>query len=181
MSAPGGAVEAVVDEGLHFEALFHRHYNRVAIAIVRVVHDPARAEEIAVEAFWRLWKNPRAARESYVAAWLYRTALRLALDELRKQTRRIRRESQGDERQPPPSPEEAHAAEQERERVRLVLASLDARQAELLLLRSNDLSYAEVARAMDINPSSVGTLISRAQQAFRREYVTRYGEPGNER
>jgi RNA polymerase sigma-70 factor (ECF subfamily) len=62
-----------------------------------------------------------------------------------------------------------------------VLASLDARQAELLLLRSNELSYAEVAAALELNPSSVGTLISRAQQAFRKEYVGRYGEPNYER
>jgi RNA polymerase sigma-70 factor (ECF subfamily) len=83
--------------------------------------------------------------------------------------------------QSPTTPEEAHAAEEERDRVRVVLAFLDARQAELLLLRSNDLSYAEVATALDLNPASVGTLISRAQQAFRKEYVTRYGEPNNER
>ena len=37
-----------------------------------------------------------------------------------------------------PSPEAAHAAAQERDRIRLVLAALESRQAELLLLRSND-------------------------------------------
>jgi hypothetical protein len=31
-----------------------------------------------------------------------------------------------------------------------------------------------------VNPNSVGTQISRAQQAFRKEYIKRYGEPGNE-
>ena len=59
----------------------------------------------------------------------------------------------------------------------VVLASLEAKQAELLLLRSNDLSYQEVAAALDLNPSSVGTLLSRAQAAFRKEYVKLYGEP----
>ncbi len=59
--------------------------------------------------------------------------------------------------------------------MRLVLAALDERQAELLLLRSSGLSYEEVASAADVNPSSVGTLISRAQQAFRKEYLKQYG------
>jgi RNA polymerase sigma-70 factor (ECF subfamily) len=104
----------------------------------------------------------------------------MALDELRKQARRIRHESEQANRQPAQTPEEAHAIEEERNRVRLILASLDARQAELLLLRSNDLSYAEVAAALDLNPSSVGTLISRAQQAFRKEYVKQYGERTND-
>jgi RNA polymerase sigma-70 factor (ECF subfamily) len=105
----------------------------------------------------------------------------MALDDLRKESRRLRHESRHTNRQQALTPEQSHAAEEERDRVRLVLASLDARQAELLLLRNNDLSYADVAAALDLNPSSVGTLISRAQQAFRKEYLTQYGEPTFER
>ena len=185
MNAPDKAIEAAIpavpDAAFDFEAFFHVHYERIARAVVRVVRDPARAEEIAVEAFWKFWRNPKTARGSQAGGWLYRTAARMALDELRKESRRIRHESQPVNRQPDRTPEEAHAATEERERVRLVLASLDMRQAELLLLRSNDLSYAEVAAALDLNPSSVGTLISRAQQAFRKEYVKQYGEPNYER
>ena len=60
--------------------------------------------------------------------------------------------------------------------MRQVLATLDPRQAGLLLLRSSGLSYGELADALEINPASVGTLLSRAQQAFRKEYIKRYGE-----
>jgi RNA polymerase sigma-70 factor (ECF subfamily) len=182
VSAPGKAIQAaVLEEPFDFETFFHVHYERIARAIVRVVRDPARAEEIAVEAFWKFCRNPRAAQGGQAGGWLYRTAVRMALDELRKEARRIRHESR--QANPPAArtPEEAHAATEERDRVRVVLASLDARQAELLLLRSNDLSYAEVAASLDLNPSSIGTLISRAQQAFRKEYVKQYGEPAYER
>jgi RNA polymerase sigma-70 factor (ECF subfamily) len=179
---PGRALEAIaLDEAFDFESVFHTHYGAIARAIVRVVRDPARAEEIAAETFWKLWRNPKAAQIGQTGGWLYRTAIRLALDDLKKEARRIRRESQQTSREPARTPEEAHVATEERDRVRLVLASLDARQAELLLLRSNDLSYAEVAAVLDLNPSSVGSLISRAQQAFRKEYVNQYGEPANER
>jgi RNA polymerase sigma-70 factor (ECF subfamily) len=182
VNAPDKAIEAAIPEdAFDFETFFHVHYERIARAVVRVVRDPARAEEIAVEAFWKLWRSPKIAQGSQAGGWLYRTAARMALDELRKESRRIRHESQPVNRQPHPTPEEAHAATEERDRVRLVLASLDLRQAELLLLRSNDLSYAEVAAALDLSPSSVGTLISRAQQAFRKEYVKQYGEPNYER
>ena len=178
MNAPENATEAAVPgNAFDFETFFQVHYEQIARVIVRVVRDPARAEEIAVEAFWKLWRNPKATQGGQPGGWLYRTAVRMALDELRKEARRIRHESRQTNRPPTPTPEEAHAAAEQRDRVRLVLASLDARQAELLLLRSNDLSYAEVAAALDLNPSSVGTLISRAQQAFRKEYVTQYGEP----
>ena len=62
-----------------------------------------------------------------------------------------------------------------------MLAVIDRRQAELLLLRSQDLSYEEVASTLEMNPASIGTLLSRAQNAFRKEYIKRYGEKhGNE-
>jgi len=60
--------------------------------------------------------------------------------------------------------------------VRQVLASLKPVQAAMLLLRSEGLSYAELAAALNLNPASVGTLLARAGQAFKKEYVIRYGE-----
>jgi RNA polymerase sigma-70 factor, ECF subfamily len=181
VSAPGNTIEATIPNGaLDFEAIFHLHYEHIARAIARVVRDRARAEEIAAETFWKFWRTPKAAQSGQAGGWLYRTAIRMALDELKKEGRRIRRESRRANTQPADTPEEMHAATEERDRVRMILASLDKRQAELLLLRSNDLSYLEIAAVLDLNPSSVGTLISRAQQVFRKEYVNRYGEPTHE-
>lgn len=170
-----------VDEPTGFESVFHRHYEPVARAVARVVRDTARAEEIAAEVFWKFWRNPKVSADGYTAGWLYKTAIRMALDELKKEARRLRRESTQPNPLPAQTPEEAHAASEERNRVRLILAALPPKQAELLLLRHSDLSYAEVAAALGMNPASVGTLIGRAQQAFRKEYVNQYGEPEYER
>jgi RNA polymerase sigma-70 factor (ECF subfamily) len=38
------------------------------------------------------------------------------------------------------------------------------------------LTYAELAAALNLNPASVGALLARAGQAFKKEYVKRYGE-----
>jgi RNA polymerase sigma-70 factor (ECF subfamily) len=158
-----------------FESCFHTNYARIARAIARIVGDPGRAEELAVEAFWKLWRTPQAHGEN-AGGWLYRTAVRLGLNDLRGHERRARYELQADAPPAVPNPEEAHAAEQEREQVRRVLAALEPRDAELLLLRSHGLTYEELAAAIDVKPASIGTLISRAQQAFRKEYVKQYGE-----
>lgn len=163
-----------------FEAFFHEHYERIIRVVARVVRDPARAEEIAVEAFWKLWRNPKAQGER-ASGWVHRTAVRLALDELRREARKMRSERAMDGPNPAPSPEQVRVEEQAREQVRHTLVCLDSRSAELLLLRSHGLSYGEVAGALNLNPASVGTLLARAQQAFRKEYVKRYGEPSNER
>jgi RNA polymerase sigma-70 factor (ECF subfamily) len=166
-------------ETFDFEAFFVAHYDRIARAVARVVGDPARAEDLAAEAFWKLWRNPRAQGEK-AGGWLYRTAMRMALNDLRKDARRLRYERESGSAEGSLTPEEAHAAAEERHHVRQVLAVLEERQAELLLLRSSGLSYDEVAAAADVNPASVGTLISRAQQAFRKEYLKQHGRERNQ-
>ena len=171
MNAPEQAIEAAdLARPFDFESLFHAHYGRIARTIARVVRDHGRAEEIAVEVFWKFWRSGNAPQGDRAGGWLYRTAVRMALDELRKHARRILNESEARPR-PVETPEDVHAATQERDRIRFVLASLDRRQSEMLLLRSDGLSYHEIASALELNPASVGTLLSRAQQAFRKEYV----------
>jgi RNA polymerase sigma factor (sigma-70 family) len=178
VNAPSDVVleaATTADTAIDIEALFRARFDRIARVIARVVRDPARAEELAVEAFVRLWRTPRA-HTPQAEAWLYRTAVRLGLDELRRQKRRERYESVVAAIRRVPTPEQIHAAGEEQERVRAVLASLPVREAELLLLRSHDLSYSELAAALDIHPASLGTLLARAQKSFRKEYVRRYGQ-----
>lgn len=163
------------EAGFDLETIFRAQYERIARVIARVIRDPARAEELAVEVFLKLGRNRQAQGEK-AEGWLYRTAVRMSLNELRGQTRRTRYERLPGFVRRPPTPEEIRATTEEQERVRWVLSVIEERQAELLLLRSDGLSYDEVASALDLNPASVGTLLSRAQHAFRKEYVKRYGE-----
>jgi RNA polymerase sigma-70 factor (ECF subfamily) len=163
------------DAPFDFEQTFRAQYERIARVIAGVVQDPARAEELAVEVFLKLWRNPKAHGEK-AGAWLYRTAVRKALDELRRRTRRARYESLFGFHSPVPTPEEVRTASEEQARVRQVLAIIEPRPAELLLLRSQGFSYEELASALDLNPASIGTLLSRAQEAFRKEYIKRYGQ-----
>ena len=163
------------ETAFNLETIFRAQYERVASIIARVVRDPARAEELAVEVFLKLKRNPQAQGQN-TEGWLYRVAVRMGLDELRRQTRRARYESLFGYKQASLTPEEIWAAREERERVRLVLGVMDRRRAELLVLRSHGLSYQEVASVLDLNVASVGTLLIRAQQAFRKEYIKRYGE-----
>jgi RNA polymerase sigma factor (sigma-70 family) len=160
------------------DALFRAHYRRVAGMIARVVRDPARAEELAVEVFLKLWRNS-SAQGDHAEGWLYRVALRAGLDELRRQSRRARYErllSFVRSTPSPTTPEQLHSDAEQQERVRSVLSALPQRQAEFLVLRSHGFSYDELALTLSLNPSSVGTLLSRAQQSFRKEFIKRYGQ-----
>jgi RNA polymerase sigma-70 factor, ECF subfamily len=177
VNAPSEAVAAFPAEEspFDFDATFRAQYPRIARVIARVVRDRARAEELAVEVFLKLWRHPQAHGEQ-AEGWLYRAAVRKALDELRRETRRARHDRLLGFIGPAPTPEEVRAATEEQQRVRLVLAVLEPRQAELLILRGDGLSYREMASTLDLNPASIGTLLNRARHAFRKEYIKRYGK-----
>jgi len=179
-AAREGVVEMSFDDAkLDLETIFQAEYERIARVIAGVIRDPARAEELAVEVFLKWERTPKAQGEG-TEGWLYRAAVRIALNELRRKTLRNRYEhllgfvTSG--RTGGSTPHEIYAAQEEQQRVRLVLSVLDPRQAELLLLRSNDLSYQELASILSLNPSSVGTLLSRALEAFRKEFIQRFGK-----
>jgi len=164
---PGGEVRCDV------ESVFHLQYGRIARVIARVIRDPARAEELAVEVFLKWSKTPQAPGEN-VEGWLYRAAVRAGQDELRRQIRRSRYERLFSFVRGAPTPEEILAVRQEQQRVDVVLSVLKPQQAELLVLRSHGLSFEELASTLDLNPASVGTLLSRAQESFRKEFIRRY-------
>jgi len=62
------------------------------------------------------------------------------------------------------------ARREERRAVRAALARLNERQAQLLILRQMEFSYAECAAIVGVAPASVGALLARAARAFREAY-----------
>jgi|GEM_PF-967718 len=144
------------------ETIFHAQYEQIARVIARVLRDPARAEELAVEVFLKWSRNPKAQGEDS-QAWLYRVAVRTGLDELRRETRRTRRRSLLRFVGYAPIPEDVRASREDQERVRVVLAAIQPRQAELLVRRTQGLSYEELACALDLKPASIGTFLNGQQ------------------
>jgi RNA polymerase sigma-70 factor (ECF subfamily) len=163
--------------GDRLDELFRANYARLARVVGRIVHDQARAEEIAADVFIR-WQRHPSAHGDGAEGWLYRTAVRQALDAWRRDRRWARVEAVlAHVGIAPRTPADLHAGAEERRHVRAVLASLRSRDAALLLLWAEDVSYAAIAAAVGVQPTSVGSLLRRAQDAFRKEYEARYGQP----
>ena len=163
------------DSADNFDVLFVSNYGALTRLIYRVVGDAGWAEELAAEAFWKLHCKPLASNHN-LAGWLYRTGLRLALDNLKKRKRRAHYEGLAPAPGAMQSPEEAVVQQEQETRVRQVLAAIKPEQAVLLVLRSEGHSLGEIASTLCLNPGSVGTLLARADMAFRKEFVNRYGE-----
>lgn len=170
-----GAPSRTADETTTlFEQVFLEHYPRVVRIIGRVVSDRARAEQLASDVFWKLFRHGRNALDQQVGAWLYRAALSAALDALRVAGRRSRHEAaaavETTRAARPRDPLADMLLEERRAQVQTTLRRLKRRDARLLLLRAAGLTYEEVARTLGLNPRSVGTLLNRAEAAFEREH-----------
>ena len=153
-----------------FEELFTRHYPRVRGVAMRIVGDPAEAEELALDVFLKLYRHP-LDDDANVTGWLYRVVTNDAFNARRARRRRLgwsrrlaQREPLRDELDDPLA---IVTGRDEARRVRAALDRLPERQRNALLLRASGLSYAEVAAAVDVRPGSIGTLLARAEQALR--------------
>jgi len=151
-----------------FESIFREHQNGVYGWIVRIVRDPATAEDLTIETFWRIYRaRARFDATRELGPWARRIATRLAYDHLK--AARPETVLLGDIPQPAAADEGVSSA------IRLAFAGLPPRLrevAELALIEEK--SYAEVAQALAI---SVGAVKSRAFRAVRllRKTLRRLG------
>ena len=161
------------DEG-EFRAVFLQHYARIVAILVRLLGDLSHAEEVANDAFWRLYRQPALQVDGNVGGWLYRTATNLGIDALRASDRRRQyEEAAGGARQEGKAagPLDDLLREEKCRRVRVVLASIKPTQAQLLILRSSGFSYKELAEALNVKMSGIGTMLNRAEEEFRNRYL----------
>jgi RNA polymerase sigma-70 factor (ECF subfamily) len=158
---------------LELEAAFEEHWPAVCRTLYTLVGDWSEAEDLALEAFWRLYKRPPRDLRN-VGGWLYRVATNLGLNALRARKRRQRHEEEAGalrlQRRDVLSPSEEVERRETRERVRHILAQMRPRAARMLILRYADYAYAEIADMVGVAPGSVGTLLARAERDFERRY-----------
>ncbi|MGQ0680074.1 MAG: sigma-70 family RNA polymerase sigma factor [Actinomycetota bacterium] len=150
-----------------FDTLFLAEYQRVVSIAQRVLCSRAEAEDVAQEVFLAYHLKPPAAQD-FAPAWLHRAAWHAALNKLRGNRRRQRREA-----------DHADGAEQstdglaerqvDRQVVREAMGRLPARSAAVLALRYSGLSYAEVAEALGVKAGQIGTMLRRAEVKLRQE------------
>ncbi len=161
-----------------------QHYGRRIVSFfVRYGADGGTAEDLAQEAFLRIYR----ARDRYeptarFSTWLHRILHRLAMNEgTRNRWRRaVSLSTRGDEEESPALPELAeeetegpaeHLDQQEvRQQVRDAVAALPENQRTALVLnRFQGLSYEEVAEVLEMKIPAVKSLLFRARENVRKQ------------
>jgi RNA polymerase sigma-70 factor (ECF subfamily) len=168
---------------LNIRQLFERHYPSLVWYLHGRLGDRDLAEDLAQEAFVRLIDKPPREPD----AWLYVVAGNLARDARRGEMRRARHlaivDTAGGSAElpdPAPSADAIMCVAEESALVRETLALLPERDAALLVMRADDVSYREIAAAIGVAPTSVGPLLARAQQRFIRALGNRAHDRGSD-
>jgi RNA polymerase sigma-70 factor (ECF subfamily) len=153
-----------------FEVLFASEYARVVGIANRVLADTHEAEDVAQEVFIDFHRLHSATAE-YAPAWLHRAAAHASLNRLRGARRRLKREvaQAMDEGERTLDPQKQLEIDEDRRRVREALGRMAPKPAAVLVLRASGLSYAEVAQALGVGISQIGTLLRRAEDTLRKE------------
>ena len=152
-----------------FQVLVHRHLQRSLALARRMTASASDAEEIAQEAFLRVWTSAPRWRVEGAAfrTWLYRIVVNLCLDRGRRKPF-APLEDAGDPSDPSP---DALAQLEQQETVRRVadaVASLPDRQrAALVLSYYEGMSNAEAAAVLGVSVSGLEALLVRARRGLR--------------
>lgn len=160
---------------MSFETLFGSLYPHLVRYLEGMTGDGDLAQDLAQEAFLRLWERGPEGPETASKVWLFRVATNLARDQARMERTRHRILGALPSPPPIPSPEGEVERRQVAEAVHRVLKGLSPRDRALLLLRHEGFTYREVAEAVGVAPGSVGTLLARAQRRFVRALETGEG------
>jgi RNA polymerase sigma-70 factor (ECF subfamily) len=155
-----------------FEEVVRRHQRRVYGVALRIVRSHAVADDVTQEAFLRAWRSlDRFELGRPFGPWVCRIAANLAINHVRSP--RAREEGLGEDHTEAPSGRPGpldHALEEEARRVLdAAIGGLPTEQRAVFVLRAvEEMSYHEIADALQISPGTVMSRLFRARQRLAR-------------
>jgi RNA polymerase sigma-70 factor (ECF subfamily) len=163
-----------------FEVLLDRHRKPLVSFFSRMVRDQALAEDLAQEAFLRVYQaRHRYQPEAKFTTWLYRIATNLALNALRdRKAVQAAPEGDGDpsdggsklERlfDSRPTAEQGMILSERERTIRQAVESLPGNQrAAVILHKYQDVDYRQIALILGVSESAVKSLLFRAYENLR--------------
>ncbi|WP_344886213.1 RNA polymerase sigma factor [Allokutzneria multivorans] len=164
-AAAGGDVAA-------FDALVRRHTTKLYRVALRIVGDPADAEDVVQEAWVSAWRSMAGFRgEAAPTTWLYRVVTNAALAHLRRRRPTVPLEPEGKVESAladrSPTPEQAALSREKVDAVLRAIALLEPSQRVPLVLRELEgMSYEEVASVLEVSVAALRSRLHRARVAL---------------
>jgi RNA polymerase sigma-70 factor (ECF subfamily) len=155
-----------------FEQLMRQHERLVLRTALRILGNPADAQDVAQEVFLRLYRNLKKVEAAgNLEGWLYRVAVNLCRDQRR---RKGRTEELEDVVAAPGDPQQELTAAERRRVLKMSLRMLPEKERAALVLRDLEgLSTSEVAEILGSSEATVRSQISKARVKVK-DFVERY-------
>src|SRR5690349_17037311 len=165
-------------DDVSFGLLLDKHRSSVIHFLYRMVQDQAIAEELAQDAFLRVYRS-RSTYEptAKFTTWLFRIATHLALNALRdSKNERLQEHLDDDSSDLPvrqisdsrPSVEQSMVYQARLDEVRRAVAGLPAKQrAAVLMHKYEEMEYSQIAKVLSCSESAVKSLLFRAYETLR--------------
>jgi RNA polymerase sigma-70 factor (ECF subfamily) len=156
-----------------FADLLARHRKGVVSFIYRMVRNQAVAEDLAQEAFLRVYRS-RATYEptAKFTTWLYRIATHVTLNWIRdhgKDSKTDPIEETARLGDPSPTAEQVLVSNARRRQVREAVAALPEKQrAAVLMHKYEEMDYSQIAKSLQCSTSAVKSLLFRAYETLRQ-------------
>ena len=153
-----------------FDAIFRAYYAALVGLAESVLRQRAVAEEVAQDVMLELWRRRETlAVEESLRAYLFQATRNRALNHLRHRKVEQRGEPHARGESATPAVADAHLVEEEIDvAVRRAVAELPDRCREVFeLSRVHGLTYAEIARALDISVKTVEAQMGKALRTLR--------------
>ena len=151
-----------------FESFFRHHYPAVMRLAQSVVGDAQGAQDVAQDVFLSAYRRFPGDYDR-AAGWVRVATVHTALNMLRGERRRDKRQLLVRNVDSQPSLEDTVLEREARAELRRVLSRVPRRSAAVLVMRHGGMSYAEIAEALGVKIGHVGTLLRRAESALRKE------------
>ncbi len=172
------------DDDLALDELMRRKTTRLVQLATGLVGNREDARDIVQVAFLRIWDSRRRFDRRYSPnTWIFRIVSNLAIDHLRSRSSRLR-SLQGFQLHHQHQRDEVSArqldslsAREVRSVFRELAATLSEKQRAVFVLREMEgLSGKEIARILDIRPSTVRNHLFNSRKLLRGELLKRYPE-----
>jgi len=156
-----------------FVELFHKHKRKIVSFARRYLNQHSRAEDAAQETFMRIYRaRARYEPKSKFTTYLYHVATNTCLNHLRQREFMLRDKDADQESASErvadtsgTSPEADFAGRELEAHVNQAMSALpETQRTALLLLRSEDLSYEEIAEVMRTTVPAVKSMLNRARE-----------------
>jgi RNA polymerase sigma-70 factor (ECF subfamily) len=158
-----------------FEMLFRQYQGEVYGWIVRIVRNPALAEDLTIETFWRIYRaHARFDPARSFGAWARRIATNAAIDYLKSARHEV--ELRSDIRAPQQADSRAQA--EIHRAIAIAFRTLPAKlQAAATLALVEERPQVEISEALGISASAVKSRVFRATRLLRRKLQRMGFEP----